>query len=63
MPITKEQVDDMRSVVNELIEAELDFKRAEFRLMKARNSIDYQFINMQKKQEVVQTLGPGDVIL
>lgn len=63
MPITKEQVSDMRSVVNELIEAELDFKRAQLRLMKARNSIDYQFINLQKKQEVVQTLGPGDVIL
>lgn len=48
MPITKEQVSDMRSVVNELIEAELDFKRAQFRLMKARNLIDYQFVNLQK---------------
>lgn len=48
MAITKEQVSDLRSAINELIGAELEFKRVESRVQSARNSLDYQIINCQK---------------
>lgn len=42
MPITKEQVGDLKSCIDELVRCELNFKSAEQQLRQAKGNVEYQ---------------------